>query len=308
MHINVSTRLRSHCIRALTESMEPRVMTHMIREIFPGYDIHARTGFPESLSIPNKEVAGQIVVDVIDAERFPTFVALLIRAHEEGFMGRKYPISYLREIIKGTFELGFIYDSVNRFFVEDPKVRHTRNWGVLQEGMEYTLAFIAVDIVGNTKLVRKYSDKDIQKTYQDIREIVQDSVIRRNGRIWNWEGDGGLAAFFFGNKHMSAAVSAIEIIHELFIYNRTRCILSEPVFLRIGVHAGSCEYTDNLEDLKKIQTVKETADLEQRSAANAITISIVIKVMLEDIIAREFNVTGKGKNGPFSYKLEFQRL
>jgi hypothetical protein len=287
--------------------MEPRVMIHLIREIFPNYDVHARTGYPESLSIPNMEVAGQIVSDVIAAEEFPNFLTLLIRAQEEGIMGRKYPVGHLREIIKETFDLGLIYDSVNKVFVEDPKVRQTRNWGILDEGKEYTLAFLAVDIVGNTRLVRTYSESVVHRAYADLREIIQNTVLYRNGRIWNWEGDGGLIAFFFGNKHMAAAVSAIEIIHELYLYNRLRCALDEPLSIRIGVHGGSCEYSNTLEDLERAQTILETFELERKSPPDGVTISSVIKVMLEEIISQKFRSVGNGKNGPFAYQLEFAK-
>jgi hypothetical protein len=287
--------------------MEPRVMIHLIREIFPNYDIHARTGYPESLSIPNMEVAGQIVSDVLGGEEFPNFLTLLIRAQEEGIMGRKYPVAYLREIIKETFDLGLIYDSVNKVFVEDPKVRQTRNWGILDEGKEYTLAFLSVDIVGNTRLVRTYSEPVVHRAYADLKEIIQNTIIRRNGRIWNWEGDGGLVAFFFGNKHMSAAVSAIEIIHEMYLYNRTRCAMDEPLSIRIGVHAGPCEYNNTLENLERVQTILETLELERKSPSDGVTISVVIKVMLEEIISQKFKSLGNGKNGPFTYQLELAK-
>lgn len=303
MEIKISSRLRTQCIRALSESMETRTMTHLIRELFPDYDIHARTGFPESLAIPNVDVARQIVKDVIDAERFVNFVALLIKIQEEGAMGRRYPIAYLRDIIKGVYDMGFIYDKVNRMFVEDPHVRHTRNWGVLQPGVEYTMGFLAVDIVGNSDLVKNHSDQAIQQTYQDLRDIVHASIIKRNGRIWHWEGDGGLAAFFFGNKHMSAAASAMEILHELFIYNRIRCRLEKKLKVRIGVHGGPCEYTDNEEELEKIVTVNETVGFEKKSPSDTVTISVVVKVMLEDIISQKFKAVGSGKNGPFAYSL-----
>lgn len=282
-------------------------MIHLIREIFPNYDVHARTGYPESLSIPNMEVAGQIVADILTAEEFPNFLTLLIRAQEEGIMGRKYPVGHLREIIKETFDLGLIYDSVNKVFVEDPKVRQTRNWGILDEGKEYTLAFLAVDIVGNTRLVRTYREAVVHQAYADLKEITQNTVAHRNGRIWNWEGDGGLIAFFLGNKHMSAAVSAIEIIHEMYLYNRLRCALDEPLSIRIGVHGGPCEYSNTLENLDRIQTIVETYELERKSPSNGVTISAVIKVMLEEIISQKFRAVGSGKNGPFAYQLEFAK-
>ena len=306
MALIIPNKLRTTCVRSLSESMDVRTMTHMIRELFPGYDIYARTGFPESIAIPNLDVAKQIIDDVIAADLFPTFTAMLIQAQEEGLMGRKYNISYLRDIVKGTFEQGFIFDQVNRLFVEDPKVRHSRNWSVLKPNVEYTIAFLAIDIVGNTKLVRTHSKDVIRATYQDLRDLVQGCIGKRNGRIWDWEGDGGIVAFFFGNRNLSAVLSSMEILHELYIYNKTRCSLNEPLSVRIGVHSGSCEYTDNLEYLKKTDIVKETAALQEKGKSDTVGISIVVKVMLDEIISQKFKTVGNSKNGPFSYRLELE--
>ncbi len=306
MEYKVPSRLQSTCVRALSESMETRTMVHIIKDILPDYDIHKRTGISESLAIPNVQVAKQIVKDVVEANRFLSFVSLLIRVQEEGHMGRKYNIAYLREIVKGTYELGFIYDSFNKLFVEDQNVRYTRNWGVLRLGLEYTTAFLAIDIVGNTQLVKKYPEKIVKNTYNDLRKMVISVTFKRNGRLWDWEGDGGLVAFFFGNKHMSAVLCAMEILHELYIYNCTECRLDEPLQIRIGIHAGPCEYTANNEELMEIQTVQETYALEKDSKVNTVTISIVVKVMLEDIISQQFKAVGRGKNGPFSYSPVFE--
>ncbi len=305
MEYKVPSKLQTTCVRALSESLETRTMVHIIKDILPDYDVHARTGIPESLAIPNKEVSKQIVNDVIEANRFLSFVSMLIRIHEDGHMGRKYSIAYLRDIVRGTYELGFLYDKVNKLFVENQNVRYTRNWGVLRLGEEYTMAFLAIDIVGNTSLVRKHSGKTVKETYNDLRKMVLSVTFKRNGRLWDWEGDGGLVAFFFGNKHMSAALCAMEILHELFLYNRTDSRLDEPLQVRIGIHAGPCEYTDNNEDLKEIPTVQETYALEKLSDVNQATISIVVKVMLEDIVSQKFAAVRRAKNGPFAYALEF---
>lgn len=304
--MRVSTPLRNYCVRALSESMDIRTMLHMIREIFPSYDIHQRTGFPESIAIPSLDVATQIVSDVIELDKFLNFVSLLIHVQDNGLMGRRYDISYIREIIKSTYDMGFIFDTVNHLFVEDPNVRRTRNWGALEPGVEYNLAFLAIDIVGNTKLVRVYSPEVIRKTYDDLREIVSTAIQKRNGRIWNWEGDGGIVAFFFGAKHMSAAISALEIAHELYLFNCLRCPLDQPLSVRIGVHSGQCEYSDNGEDLNKLETIKETIDIEKAAKPDHVYISIVIKVMLDEILSAKFNQVGTKKNGPFAYSLRLE--
>jgi len=306
MVLKIPTSLRNLCIRALTESMDIRTMNHLITNLIPGYDIYKQTGFPSSIAIPNIDVARQITTDVIQWGKFLSFVRALVDAQDTGIMGRKYPISFLREILKSTYELGFVFDTANKMFVENPSYRKTRNWGALEEGEEYALVFLDIDIAGNSRLVRSNSQKSIQKSYADLRSIVGNSIDKRNGRFWKWEGDGGLVAFFFGDKHTAAVLSAMEIVNELFIYNKTSCVLNEPLTVRIGIHGGSCEYSSNEEQLDKLETIKETHDLEESADADSVFISIVVKVMLDEYISVHFPAVGTKKNGPFRYVLKLE--
>jgi class 3 adenylate cyclase len=306
MAFRIPTALRNHCIRALSESMDIRTMTHLIRNIFQSYDIHERTGFPKSIAIPNIDVARQIVTDVIKSQKFLHFVRLLIGAQDDGIMGRRYKISFLREIIKATYDLGYIFDSSNMMFIENPQVRKTRNWGALEEGEQYQMVFLAIDIVENSRLVKTYPPETIKATYKHLRAMMNKSIDKRNGRIWSWEGDGGLAAFFFGDPHTSAALSAIEIMNELFLYNRAACVLNEPLVVRIGVHAGDCEYTASEEELDRLETISETRSIETMAKPDTVYLSIVVKVMLDEFISKHFKAVGTRKNGPFCYSLKLE--
>ena len=71
-------------------------------------------------------------------------------------MGKKYSISYLREIVNGVIDLGYIFDNQNKLFVENPRIQRTKNWGILMDGEDYLFTFLRLDIVGNTKLVKKF--------------------------------------------------------------------------------------------------------------------------------------------------------
>jgi hypothetical protein len=221
-------------------------------------------------------------------------------------MGRKYPVSRLRDIIRGTYDMGYVFDSVNKIFVENPRYKRTRNWGVLEPGMEYTIALLRLDIVGNSGLVRRYPRRIVQTTYADLRAITNEVIGRRNGRIWTWEGDGGLVAFYFGNKHTSATLCAMEILHELFLYNRIRCPFGSPLQVRIGVHAGQFEYTDSKEALGKIDTVREVDVIQRNARPDTAQVSIVVKVMLDELLTSELEPVDGRKNTDYRYRLRME--
>jgi hypothetical protein len=284
--MKVNARTVNLYIKALVESMDLTMMVTLARRFIKNYDINKRTGFPDSIPVPRRDAANQIVNDIKDSSYFLDFANTLIDIHYNGYMGRPYSIAGLREIVKEIQDQGYIFDKEYKMFVEDPNVRRTRNWGVLRDGEEYLFTFLRYDIVGNSVLVREYQDDVIQKTYSDLQNIVQKSIDKRNGRIWISEGDGGLIAFYFLNKNRFAVLSAIEIINELFIYNYTDCVLGKPLEVRISVHTGLCPYMIDQEAINKNDTVKKIVEIESKhTKPNTVTISNPVYAALDHVLA-----------------------
>jgi class 3 adenylate cyclase len=306
--MNVSGKLQSLAVKALAESMDVHSMIGLARRLFDSYDIFERTGYPKNLSIPNRNSAAQIVRDIREAGRFLDFVTLLIELHERGLKGRKYRIPYLREIVGELMKEGLVYDESTKLFFEDPRLRKTKNWGVLREQVEYMFTFLALDIVGNTNLVRRYDETSVKETYRDLREMTQGVVERRNGRLWNWEGDGGLAAFHFSNKDNHAALSAMEILNELYLYNLMRCRLPTPLGVRMAVHGGPCEYRERYEEIHS-DTLRAVRELESRhTKPNTVSFSDMVYRNLGPLIVGQLTpVHDDPSNACYRYELKWER-
>lgn len=303
--------LRTLSINSLTEAFDIKAMLNLANLMMTGYDsdyIYNRTGFPVNMPMPPREVARQIVDDINSLDLYLDFVTVLIRIQEEGFRGRHYRTPYLRELLNDILEQGYIYEPTRKMFIEDPDIRKTPNWGVLKLNEEYTISFLRIDIVGNSGLVRKYPSDLIRSTYGDFKNIVIRSIEKRNARIWNWEGDGGLAAFFFGsNIHQAAVISGMEILHELFLYNRLRNQLDESLNVRIAVHSGPCHFFVNPADLDRNETVITIKDLEQsKTDPDSLSISRTVFVMLDPLIAKQFETIKRNENTEcYNYRIRW---
>jgi len=283
--VRIPSKLINLSVKALAQSMSTKLMVSLSRQIIPNYDLFQRTGIPRSVAIPNVTAAKQVVQDMISRQAFLDFILLLIKTSDQGYMGRRYAIPYLKPLINGVIDMGYIYDKANDIFVENPNLRRTRNWGTLKTGHTYTFAFLRIDVVGSSSLVRTHDEQSVGQFYSDIRRIVQLSTEKRNGRMWGWDGDGGLAAFFYGNKNQSAVLTGMEILHEIFLYNYSCNPLNKPVNVRVAVHSGPFSYSPNQEDLKNSETVKVVEEMEHKlSPPGALTLSEVVQVMLDHSI------------------------
>ena len=314
MKMRIPNSIITYCVKALSQSMDNRTMTMVARRLLPGYDLHARTGIPESVAVPNQNAARQIVGDIIQCNMFLEFVLLLMtfsgQGNSKGIAGRKISIPYMRPIITGIYKMGYIYDPRNHLFMENHNERKTKNWGTLKSGSEYTLAFLRIDIAGNSRMVKKNKSSDIEQSYLQLRDIFINSVEKRNGRVWGWDGDGGIAAFCFGNMNECAVLSAIEVLHNLFIFNHTACQLNERIKTRMAVHSGIFEYTDDSEEMLHAETVKKTIDIEHNhTCSDSITVSHAVKVMLEILTSKQFTeFKSSDKRTYYEYKIRMQNL
>ncbi len=263
--MRISTRLQRLLTDALSHSMPVHTMIRLARKIIHNYDIYERSGFPPNIPIPTIDAARQITQDVIEEDLVVKFVEILMDIYENGLMGRNISIRFLPQIIKELEYLGLIYDDEYKMFIEKSDMKKTIGWGVLQENSIYDLTFMCIDIVNNSELVRKYPKNDIALAYSDVREIFKYHVEKRNGRIWEWEGDGGIAAFYFQDKNIKAVLSGIDILLELFLYNQLQSVLKEAIQIRLSVHTGPCQFTYNIQNMQS-DTLDKLKELENEYA------------------------------------------
>ena len=288
--------------RSLAESMDVHSMVHLARRLIHNYDIYEKSGFPKIIAIPNRDAAKQIVNDMRKRGLFLDFVKLLIDARETGIMGRKYKIPYISGIINEIKMAGYMYDPEINMFVEDPQIRRTMNWGILKEGEEYIFTFLKFDMVKSSMLVRELSSDFIEKIYADVRKIVFGICESRNGRVWLWEGDGGLISFYLGDKENIAAMSAIEILHELFIYNLLKSDCEKRIRVRMAIHSGPWVFTFDNENIKG-DTIDRTIELEEKyTEPDTITFSDTVYRMLNQKIIDTLERCNKQTKSPL-YKL-----
>jgi hypothetical protein len=264
--VKIGAHLQTFLVRSLAQSLTTELMEQLAGRILPDYDLHRQSGFPPQLPIPQRDAAQLIVRDMVRKGQLRRFVEALIEVERNGVMGRAVTMRFLPRVIDEIESLGFIYKEEYGQFVEGGKGAKTRGWGVLQEGSTYEFSFLRMDIAGNTQLVRKYPKAEVLRAYADLRGLLAAIAERRDGRIWHWEGDGGIAAFLFGTKNVQAVLSGMEMLLELFMYNLFRCTFAGALHVRLAVHTGPCQFLANFKEIRS-DTLRRLETMEGRFAA-----------------------------------------
>jgi len=242
--------------------------------VYPNYDLYKQTGFPKGHPIGGKDAAYRIVVDMIQDGYYVDFVELLIRVNSFGFMGSHYALRGLDDVIGDVLQAGYSYDKTTGIFFEDQRKQITRNWGRLMEGDERQMAVVRLDIAGNSLLVKNNPKQLVDRAYGDLRKIVTNAVVSRLGRLWIWEGDGAMGVFMLGNYSSLAIFAAMEILNEMYLYNKTENQLKSGINLRIAVHSGDLIYSENETKILKADIVKTATTLEAKAAVpNSLVVS-----------------------------------
>ncbi len=271
--MKVSAKLKNYLVQALAQSMTVEQMQKLAVRVLPDYNLRRQSGFPPSIPVPQGDAARQVISDFVRQGRLLNFVEVLIDVDRNGVMGRTVPIRQLPKIIAEIENLGFVLNEEYGLFMEGTPALRTRSWGVLREGQIYEFSFLRIDIAGSSRLVRKYPKSEVLKAYGDLRSRFAGIVERREGRVWHWEGDGGIAAFYFGAKNVQAVLAGMEMLLELFIYNLYHPPLSGDLHLRLAVHTGSSPYLSNFEQVRS-DTLRRLEQIESQFAtADSLMIS-----------------------------------
>jgi class 3 adenylate cyclase len=300
--------LESLVVRSLSHSLSVDLMIKIAKKIIPDYDIHERSGFPPNIPIPRVDAARQIFGDIQRAGSLLKLAETLIDVHYNGQMGRPVRVQFLGRIISEVEAQGYRYSTADRVFVEAASREKTMGWGTLQEDGTYDFALLRADIVGNAKLVRMYDRDDVNTAFDKTRELMRRAVEKRNGRIWSWEGDGGLAAFYFVDKNIQATLCGMEIIHELFLFNLLQSPLPESLSVRLAVHSGPCKFLSSGKDTAS-ETIRRVEEIESKfTKPDSLTVSPGIYTDLGWKLSQFFTQVPGPENSPlYRYILRWEK-
>jgi class 3 adenylate cyclase len=297
----------SFCRKTMQHSLPVDMMIRFAKLVNPSYNFYRRAGLREGQPISNQDAAQRIVADLIEDGCFIDFVEKLIQIDARGYMGRRYNLKGMDNVVNGVIQEGYSYDKSSGQFFENQHERITENWGRLKEGDERNMTLLRFDIAGNSILVKNNPPEKIKKAYGDLRIIITRAVTSRLGRLWSWEGDGALAAFLFGPTERTSVYCGMEILHEIFIYNRIGNPLSTPIKVRMGIHLGSVRYSENVMERLKNETANQAAKLEETVPDDSLGVSYNLYITMDQATLNLFGpekTCGAGKYRSYRLSLE----
>ncbi len=267
-------RIRKTLQELLVVSLNTDQMNDLARNVDPGFDITVVSGFGGKIVIPRQVAADCVLSFFSSDESLLRFIAFMIARNGQPASGGIVRLKSTDRLLKLIEEKGWIYDPGQKIFIKDQSGAKTSDWGFLQEGNEYSHVFSSIDVVMSSELTRLNIKEDVEVTLLRFRQYVYERVEKRNGRIWSWSGDGGIAVFHGNDASMYSILSMMEILSFLPIFNisRNEMRAETDIRIRVGMHYGTAVYNEDVTRIKSSDL--DMAQLVEKNCASPNSIAV----------------------------------
>ena len=237
-------------------------------DLFGKYSTHELEGISNTLSISPAAASKRLIAECRKRKKFETLIITLIQLEGNYLNDRIVKIFKLENLLYHIAQSGSFYDYKRGKFIDikDDKTL-LPNWGALRDGREYDLTVASIDIAGNSKLVEKHGSAIMEKSYNLLWKYIRKKLEPYDGRIWSWQGDGGLLAFPFSQDVNLSVASCLEIMLALPIYNlHPSNPIESNIVLRIALDHGPIKFATDTGRIVS-QSINYAAHLEKHGTS-----------------------------------------
>ncbi|MFW5850227.1 MAG: hypothetical protein ACOC3H_01160 [bacterium] len=156
------------------------------RLLFRKYSSHSIAGADNHITI-SRERAAQILVEQAE-ERGKLADLLKLIAELDGgtFRGKRLEVAGIDVFFNALARVGIVYDPTKRrLHYTREEVERLKNWGSLRDGRIYDVTVISADIVGNSRLVREYGTRTMERLYFELWRFLERKLDDYDGRPWS---------------------------------------------------------------------------------------------------------------------------
>ncbi len=294
----IDLSLLNETTEIIANNFTPGEIENLGKIIYPKYDGHIAAGVKSHITMSPRKSANALVQFINDSKKTFQLIKLIIEMDDSSLNGKAIAIEGLEAYLNKLAKSSIYYDFKKRKLNHSKKdAQEMINWGTLKDGKVYTITVMSLDIVGNSKLVKKYGTKTMEKVYFRLRNFVEQKVLDYEGRIWNFAGDGGLIAYTSKNHVIRSVLCALDIRAALSVFNiHPDLPIKESIELRMALDTGKIKFSSNTGHIIS-DIINYAAHLEKSGTLpGEISISENMKKELPAKIVKVFSDKNKFEN------------
>ncbi len=287
----IDLSLLNETTEILANNFTPSEIEDLGKIIYSEYDGHKSAGMKNHITLSGRKAANTLVQFMNLNKKTLQLIKLIIEMDESSLNGKPKVIEGLESYLNKLIKSDIYYDFKKRKLHHSKKdAASPNNWGILREGKSYSITVMSLDIVANSKLVKKYGAKTIEKVYFKLRNFVEKKVLDYNGRIWTFAGDGGLIAFTSKEHITRAVLCALDLRAAISVFNiHPDLPIKDDILLRLALDTGKIKFTSDTGHIIS-DVINYAAHLEKLGTLpGEISISENIKKELAPKMAKVFS-------------------
>jgi class 3 adenylate cyclase len=176
----------------------------------------------------------------------------------------------------------------------------------LKVGEPYQVAFLSVDIVEHSRLVRSHRARpaEVQSLIRNFFAFVREGAARHAGDVFSWAGDGGLLIFVGEGYRERAVICGLRLQAELAIFNldSTQNTLEEAIAVRLAAHEAPIVFQVPASSISSPDLNSVVHLQEQYTEPGEFTLTDALRDNVSPRIAERFVFKGRFEGRPvFSF-------
>ncbi len=294
----IDLSLLNETIEILATNFTSEEIESLGKIIFSKYDGHKAAGIKNHITMSSRKSANALVQFLNESKKTFQLIKLIIEMDDSTLNGKAKTIQGLETYLNKLAKSSIYYDFRKRKLYHSKKdALEMINWGTLKDGKTYDITVMSLDIVGNSKLVKKYGTKTMEKVYFRLRNFVDQKVLDYEGRIWSFAGDGGLIAFTSKDHTTRAVLCALDIRAALSVFNiRPDLPIKDSISLRLALDTGKIKFASNTGHIVS-DVINYAAHLEKSGTLpGEVSISENVKKELATKVVKVFSDKNKFEN------------
>ncbi|HOJ63742.1 MAG TPA: hypothetical protein PLE45_04910 [Spirochaetota bacterium] len=164
---------------------------------------------------------------------------------------------FTHEILKNSIRGSLQYVSAKKigvnkdFRVEDEDFNYSHqkiiiptnyDWNSLEDNKYYDMVLMMISFYLDKDAIGRYSEINIEKIFDKIKEEINSIVKRFSGQLWFWHNNSGMFTFYFGDCINCATLASIYIFNQLFLIYIENLKLNKLIDFKISLHYGRAFY------------------------------------------------------------------
>lgn len=147
----------------------------------------------------------------------------------------------------------------------------------------HNLVFLAVDVVGSTKMKVGEDPLDVEEDFKAYRKIVKEVIEKQGAVSSSWTPDGVMICF----EEVDAAVAAAQnLIIALIVLNENK-LTDRPFQVRCGVNAGAIYYDPAIDSTPLAEIASRVIDVAGHMQKHAQPNSIMMAKEVLPLLSRK---------------------